>query len=121
MAGVAALRSLGLADFVSVVDEGRAGTEQQPRGLRAEPFRLAGEDRAGPIRGEVVVAGEVAQPRPGRQGGIPLPQFARGDGVEPGECAQQRKVQRHLKHRLVLVAQGRPAGSRDRWSSFPPP
>jgi hypothetical protein len=54
VAGVAALRSLRLGDFIAVVDERRAGTEQQPGGLRAEFLRLTGEARAGPVGGSLL-------------------------------------------------------------------
>jgi hypothetical protein len=51
---VPALRSLWLADLVSVIEKGRAGAEKQPSRLGAFLVGLAGEEGAGAIRGEVV-------------------------------------------------------------------
>ena len=69
MFGVATLGALGLGDFVAVVDEWRAGPQEQPGGLRAQLIRTAGEKAAGSVCRQVMIAHEGSQPA---MGGYPL-------------------------------------------------
>ena len=104
MFDVAAFGALGLGDFVAVVDEGGAGAEQEPGGLGAELGRFLGEESAGAVGGQIVVAGESSEPGVGRELGVPCPKVAGNGRIEAREGLEEREVERHVESRVLDVA-----------------